>query len=68
MFFLITLNILSVEFFTKNRRYAIVAIVVFAAVVTPTTDAVTLILLSIPLLFLYELGILFSTIYKRFVK
>ncbi|MGC8926905.1 MAG: twin-arginine translocase subunit TatC, partial [Myxococcota bacterium] len=59
MFFLITLNILSVEFFTKNRRYAIVAIVVFAAVVTPTTDAVTLILLSIPLLFLYELGILF---------
>ncbi|MCX7957795.1 MAG: twin-arginine translocase subunit TatC [Deltaproteobacteria bacterium] len=67
MFFLIIMNILPSEFFRKNRRYAIVAIIIFAAIVTPTTDAVTLILLSIPLVFLYELGIILSSIYKRFV-
>ncbi len=67
MFFLIIFNIIPAEFFRKNRRYAIIAIVIFAAVVTPTTDAVTLILLGIPLIFLYELGILFSAIYKRLV-
>lgn len=68
MFFLIILNIVSIEFFAKNRRYAIVAIVIFAAIVTPTTDAVTLMLLSIPLIFLYELGIILSKIYVKFAK
>lgn len=67
MFFLIILNILPIEFFKKNRRYSIVAIIIFAAIVTPTTDAITLILLSVPLIFLYELGIILSAIYKRFI-
>ncbi|MCX7944968.1 MAG: twin-arginine translocase subunit TatC [Deltaproteobacteria bacterium] len=65
MCFLIILDILPIDFFKKNRRYAVVTIIIFAAIVTPTTDALTLILLSIPLIFLYELGIIFSILYKK---
>lgn len=67
MLFLIILQIIPAEFFKKNRRYAIVTIVIFAAIVTPTTDAVTLILLCIPLILLYEFGILFSVLFKKFL-
>jgi sec-independent protein translocase protein TatC len=40
------------------RRYAIVAIVTAAAIITPTTDAYTLALLAGPLMILYEVSIL----------
>jgi len=65
MFILINLDILSVDFFRRYRRYAIVTIVIVAAIVTPTTDAITLLLLSIPLILLYEAGIVFSVLYKK---
>jgi len=41
-----------------NRRWAITAIVVIGAVITPSGDPLTLILLSTPLYILYELTIL----------
>lgn len=66
MFFLTALNILSVDFFKKYRRYSIIGIVIFAAIITPTTDAITLIMLSLPLMFLYEVGIISAVIYDRF--
>ncbi len=66
MFFLIVLNILSIDFFRKYRRYSIVVIIIFAAIVTPTTDAITLIMLSLPLIILYEIGIVFSIFYMKF--
>lgn len=42
----------------KYRRHAIVVLLIVAAVITPTGDAVTLILVTIPLYALYELSIL----------
>jgi sec-independent protein translocase protein TatC len=42
----------------RYRRYAILAIVAVAAIITPTTDAYTLALLSGPLVILYEVSIL----------
>lgn len=65
MFFLINLDILPVEFFRKYRRYAIVTIVILAAIITPTTDAITLIMLCVPLVFLYEIGIILSVVYRK---
>jgi sec-independent protein translocase protein TatC len=42
----------------KYRRHAIVAIAIVAAVITPTGDAVTLTLVTLPIYLLYEASIL----------
>jgi sec-independent protein translocase protein TatC len=42
---------------SRYRRYAILAIVTAAAIITPTTDAYTLALLAGPLMILYEVSI-----------
>ena len=50
----------------KGRRWAIMIILVVGAVVTPSGDPVTLLLLSIPLYLLYEITIwLVKWILKR---
>jgi sec-independent protein translocase protein TatC len=51
-------GIFRVEDFRAKRRYAIFAIVVAAAVITPTGDPFTLMVLALPMIGLYELGIL----------
>ena len=40
------------------RRHALVAILIAAAIVTPTTDAVTLFIVALPIYLLYEASIL----------
>ena len=45
----------------KARRIAILLALVFAAVVTPTTDAVTMLFVAVPMIVLYEIGILAAT-------
>lgn len=42
----------------RYRRHALVALMILAAVITPTGDAFTLILVTLPLYLLYELSIL----------
>ena len=54
------IGIVTPEWLSQQRSYAILILVTLAAIVTPTTDAVTLILLSIPLIGLYELSILMA--------
>ncbi len=51
------LGIVTSEWLRQQRPYAILIIVVIAAVATPTTDAVTLLLLAGPLAALYELSV-----------
>ena len=51
-------GILRAEVLKKYRRHAIVAIAVVAAVITPTGDAVTLALVTVPIYLLYEASIL----------
>ncbi len=57
MLLLERIGIFTADTYRKNRRYAIVIIVVAAAVITPTGDPFTLSLLAIPMYALYELGI-----------
>jgi len=47
-------GVLSAQTLRKVRRMAWVGILFFAAVVTPTTDPITMLLMAIPMLFLYE--------------
>jgi sec-independent protein translocase protein TatC len=53
------IGILKKSFFKKYRRYAIVILLVAAAVITPSGDPFTLFVVFIPLYGLYELSILF---------
>ncbi len=50
-------GLLQAESLKKYRRHAIVGITIVAAVITPTGDAVTLMLVSLPIYLLYEVSI-----------
>jgi len=52
------LGILKAHTLKKYRRHSIVGILVVAAIITPTTDIFTLLLVSVPILVLYELSII----------
>jgi sec-independent protein translocase protein TatC len=60
IFFLTLLRIASPRFLIANSRYAILAIVVLAAVITPTPDIVNLMLFSVPMVLLYFVGVFAS--------
>lgn len=57
VFFLILLRIVTPQFLMANSRYAILGIVVLAAIVTPTPDVVNLMIFSLPMIFLYFVGV-----------
>ena len=50
---------------SRTRRYAILAIVVAASVITPTPDIYNMSLLAVPLYVLYEIGILLMRLGER---
>lgn len=56
MYALSYLGIVSPEFWKKNWRYAVIAIFIFGAVITPDGSGVTMMLVSIPMLLLYVGG------------
>lgn len=57
LMFLARIGVVSPQFLAKNRKVAIIAIFVLAAILTPSIDAFTQILLAGALLILYELSI-----------
>lgn len=62
---LVFLGIMDYRGMSKSRSYAILGIMVTAAVITPTPDVMTLMLLAGPMYLLYELCILLSWIVQR---
>jgi sec-independent protein translocase protein TatC len=60
IFFLSLLRIVTPAFLVRNSRYAILAIVVVAALITPTPDVINLMLISVPMIVLYFSGVLAS--------
>lgn len=51
-------GLLSADAMRRQRRPALLAIVVIAAIITPTSDAFTLMIVSVPVYLLYEVSIL----------
>ena len=51
------LGVLEASFMRNYRKHAVVAILVVAAVITPTADAFTLALVTLPMYLLYEISI-----------
>jgi sec-independent protein translocase protein TatC len=60
IFFLTLLRIASPRFLLRHSRYAILAIVILAAIITPTPDVFNLMLFAIPMNLLYFVGIFAS--------
>lgn len=60
IFFLVLLRLVSPSFLLNHSRYAILGIVILAALVTPTPDAVNLMLFAVPMCQLFFLGIFAS--------
>jgi sec-independent protein translocase protein TatC len=69
VYILSNLGILTPKFMRETRRYAIVIILIIAAVVTPTPDMLTMTVVSIPLFVLYEVSIIVAgLVEKRKIK
>ncbi len=57
IFFLTLLRLASPRFLLKHSRYAILAITVIAAVVTPTPDIFNMMLFAVPMVLLFFVGL-----------
>jgi sec-independent protein translocase protein TatC len=60
IFFLTLLRIVTPGFLLRNSRYAILVIVVIAAIITPTPDIFNLMLFATPMCVLFYVGIFAS--------
>ena len=60
--FLTRMGIVTTDFLAKNRKYAIIIAFIVAAILTPTPDAFNQTLMAVPIIILYEAGILASRI------
>jgi sec-independent protein translocase protein TatC len=60
IFILSKLGIMTPAFMRSTRRYAVVIILIIAAIVTPTPDILTMLTVSFPLFLLYEISIIIS--------
>ncbi|MEO8884901.1 MAG: twin-arginine translocase subunit TatC, partial [Mucilaginibacter sp.] len=58
IYILSSFGILNAPFMRRTRRYAIVIILIIAAIITPTPDAITMSVVAAPLLLLYDVGIM----------
>ena len=60
LFFMTKIGLVTPRKLARMRRYAIVVCFIVAAIITPTPDAFTQCMMAIPMIILYEVGILVS--------
>ena len=60
LFFLSRIGVVRPAFLSRNRKWAIVLSFVLGALITPTLDPINQTLVAIPVLVLYEVGIILS--------
>ncbi|MFL6446907.1 MAG: twin-arginine translocase subunit TatC [Bryobacteraceae bacterium] len=60
IFFLTLLKLASPRFLVRHSRYAILGIVVLAAIVTPTPDVINMMIFAIPMVMLFFVGVFAS--------
>jgi sec-independent protein translocase protein TatC len=58
-------GILKSRMLTRTRRYAVLVIVIAAALITPTPDVYNMMVLAVPMYVLYEVGIFLMKIGER---
>lgn len=65
VFFLSRMGIITSRWMVKNFKYAVLAIFVIAAVITPTPDMITQSIIAVPMLGLYGLSILIAFFFGK---
>lgn len=65
VYILSSLGIMTPKFMRRTRRYATIIILVLAAIITPSPDALTMMVVAAPLFVLYEFSILVSAMVER---
>ena len=65
IFFLTKLGLVNAKMLSHHRKYAILLIFIGAAILTPSPDALSQILMAIPLMFLYEVSIFVAKFAKK---
>lgn len=62
VYLLAKLGVVTTDFLRKHRKHAALLLAVLAAVLTPTPDPFTMIMVLLPMYLLYELGIILARI------
>jgi len=63
--FLTKMGIVTPKTLARNRKYAVLAAFVIAAILTPTPDAFNQTLMAFPIMLLYEIGIWISPLFMK---
>jgi sec-independent protein translocase protein TatC len=59
------MGIVSKQFLSEKRRYAVVLLSIFSGIATPSPDAVSMLLLLVPMALLYEAAVILVGIFER---
>lgn len=65
IYFLAQIGVVKPELLISKRKYAIVIIIILAAVLTPGPDPISQLIMAAPMLILYEAGIIVSKLVVR---
>ena len=65
VYILSSLGIMTPKFMRRTRRYATIIILILAAIITPSPDALTMLVVAAPLFILYEFSIMVSAVVER---
>jgi sec-independent protein translocase protein TatC len=65
MFLLAKLGVASPQKMRGFRKYAILILLIVSAVITPSTDPFNMAIVAVPLLILYEAGIVISMLFAK---
>jgi len=65
IYILSKLGVMTPAFMRASRRYSTILILIVAAIVTPTADPYTMLIVALPLFLLYELSIYISANIER---
>jgi sec-independent protein translocase protein TatC len=65
MFILAKLGVASAQKMRSFRKYAVLILLILSAVITPSTDPINMAVVAVPLLLLYEAGIVVARVFAR---
>jgi len=65
IFILARIGVVTSKWLREKRKYAIILSALLAAILTPTTDAISMMLMFVPIVVFYELGILVAWMFGK---
>src|SRR6185436_4361744 len=65
IFILSRIGLVSAGFLLRNTRYAILVAFVIAAIITPTTDIPNMLIMAVPMILLYLLGVVVAFVFGK---